>query len=548
MAEPCTTCNLRTKRVFSTVVNSDQSSTSVATPTTVSADGKYVLYNFTNTGASSVQGATGPVVGGIIYSVNCGTLNPIVTISPDMGFDSSLVVTNAKFRQFYVLEEVTSTNPTTQLQIKSFTFANGTLTPTGQSVFLGRNIVNLIGGFVPSTNFASGNLKAVLTPDSRYLILVYNTTPNVNSDLGDITISILNAQTLAEVGTTTVLNGTSTTIAGFSGLDNAFALINEKSRRPKDYFAISTGFFNLTGSIISGPFTVKIFKISPCGQPTLVKSVDVPQFVNTVVAYQPFCHYLPETLIMTAGQVAVLPTDNSILEDTSAVMSALPNDNRNLRIYSFDGRHLKLIIAEAFETGLVSSAFAQDAATFALVTTNQSYVPSVAQANPAFLTTEIGITQFYRICRRETHCTIEPLGKFTLAGATPTSPLFNPKGDLLFEGFASFENYVGSVAPGAAFVKNVSVLRILGDCIQNPFPPCKTKRECSTEISSSSTVDCPSSSDCRSCSSSSSSTCQPSSKPPTRQQNGKPPTRQQSGKPRQHLGKPRRHGGKPRHH
>jgi hypothetical protein len=509
MAETCTTCNLRTKRVYSTTVNSDQLATSAASPTAVSADGKYVLYNFTNTGISGAPGATGPLVAGIIYSVNRGLINPVVTISPDSGFDSAVVVTNSKFRRIYVLQEATSsTSPTTRLQIKSFTFINGTLSPTGQSVFLGRSIVNLIGGFITGKNFTSGNLLAVLTPDSRYLVVAYNSTSNITTDLGDITATVFDAQTLAEVGSTTVASGTNTTLAVFGGLNNAFALVNAKSQHPRDYFVISTGIVTTSSDTLTGPFTVKLFTISRCGQPTLVDSVNVPSFVNTTYAFQPACTYLTETLILTTGQVAVLPTDNSIFVDTSAVSSNISGDNRNLRIYNFNGKCLRILAAEAFEYGLVGSSWSPDASIFAVTTTNQELVPSPVQSDAVLVSSvEIGITQFYRLCDRgdcgdrgdrcdrvdcgnrvdrENRSTIEPVGKFTAAGAIPAAALFSPNGEFLFEGFAAYADYIGAVTPGVNYVKNVSVLRLGGNCIRNPFPKCKLEKECESSSSSSS--------------------------------------------------------------
>jgi hypothetical protein len=448
MSKRCTSCNLKQTRTYSALVNSDQSLASISTPTAVSENGKYVLYGFTNFGP--IPGATGPLIGGIIYAVtDCGVLTPLVTVSPDPGYDNQTVVTNSKFKLFFSIEEVTSNNATTSLLIKPFTFQDGLLTPTGKTATI-NNVVNLN---------INGSLLAQVTPDSKYLVVEYNTTTNTTTSLGDGVISVFDAETLQPLGTTVIRPGSPTQIAVFSGAITAFGLRN-KCGNVTDYVAVSTGLGTITppSNFVSapmGPFTVQIYKVS--GAPKLIETLETPQFVNTSVGYQPKCSYPHETLILTTSRAAILPTDNSIAVDTTASTSFIPGDNRNLRIYKFNGKNAELVIAEKFEYGIVGSTFAPDGRTFALSTLNGS---------PFNIPAQLGTTQIYRICERESGCwTIEPLGKFTAAGPSPASPFFSTNGRYLFEGWSAFfilQN--DGVSP--AF-KNVSVLRLGGDCVKN---------------------------------------------------------------------------------
>lgn len=501
MSAECTSCNLREVRTFTTFVNSDQGMFADAAPTAVSNNGQYVLYSFTNFGP--IPGATGPLVGGIIYSNNCGVLNPVVTFTPDSGFDNASPITNSQFQRIFLIQETTTNDLLTQLQIKAFNFNNGVLTPSGSSVFLSKSIVNVNLG---------GNLLAVLTPDSRFLVIVYNGTTNSSTSRGDGFITVFDAQSLAELGTTMVATGTATAEVIISGMINSFSLTS-KSGQITDYVALSTGLGTVTppSNFVVGltpPFTVKVYAIST-GQPVLIDTVNTPQFVNTSAGFQPFgistsskyinkipnfnnCGQnfvtpaLNKTLILTTSRAAILPTDNSLAINTGQSASAIPGDNRNLRIYSFNGKRLKLVVAEKFEFGLVGSTFAPDGRTFIVLENNGS---------PFNIPFQIGAAQIYRICKRNqennqneqvqrcnpctgqfiTKYTIEPLGKFTLAGPAAASPIFSSDGHYIFEGFASYAIDQTTGESGRAAFNNVSVLR-LSDCITDPFSCGKNQR------------------------------------------------------------------------
>jgi hypothetical protein len=463
----CKNCDLRTQRIFTTFLNSDLGASSLASVAAVSSDGRYVLYSFSN---FLEQTPTFDTVTGAVFSSNCGQLQLVDRFKVLQGFDSGLVVTNSAFRTIYLLEEVTTPDILTQLQIRAYNFNNGTIT-LSHTATLSRSILNQLT--------AGGTVIAALTPDCRYLVIGYNTTADFTVSKGDATLTVVDAQTLAEVGTTTFATGTSTQAVVISGMINSFGLVSKCGRRITDYVALSTGLGTIVPPNnfvegISGPFTVKVFNVT--GQPVLVDSVNTPQFVNTSTGFQPACAFLQKTLILTTARAAILPTDHTLARNPSGSLSAIPGDNRNLRIYKFNGKRLKLLVAEKFEWGISGSTFAPDGRTFMVATT---------EGTPLNIPSQIGDAQIYRICERAVNLnlkagqqqkktkkcyTIEPLGKLTAAAPTAASPFFSPDGHFVYEGFAAFDvKQSDSTLPG---FNNISVL-LLSDCIESPFPECK---------------------------------------------------------------------------
>lgn len=194
-------------------------------------------------------------------------------------------------------------------------------------------------------DYASGGLfnpnfsaqGGVFSPDGKFIVLSYLIDNTANNEIS--IIRVLNANDLSEVASTQVTGG--------SKGPNFF------SHNHDNYVALTTYggqfFFAFENSAAKPPSTLFVYKLQN-NQLILVDQAQLPQQAGV----PNFFESEGKTLIGVGTVRATLNGQQTIFVNNSNNPSFLPLDNRELRIYSFDGRGLKLILAN--QTGLTTSS------------------------------------------------------------------------------------------------------------------------------------------------------------------------------------------------
>lgn len=201
-------------------------------------------------------------------------------------------------------------------------------------------------------DFAAGNplnpalsgSGGVFSPDGKYIVMTYliDTTPDNQVSI----IRVLNAQDLSDVA--------STQISGGSAGPNFF------SHRKQNYVTLATCggsfFFGFENPSAAPPSILSVFKLENNNQLTFIDQAFLPQQGG-----------IPsigkrggKSLIGIGTQRATLSGEATIFTTNAFNQSFLPNDNNEARIYTFDGRHLKLFIARSTGVTTGSQVFSRN--------------------------------------------------------------------------------------------------------------------------------------------------------------------------------------------
>ncbi|MFI5343578.1 MAG: hypothetical protein ACHQUC_05085 [Chlamydiales bacterium] len=198
-----------------------------------------------------------------------------------------------------------------------------------------RVFTDFVGGN-PANPFYSA-LGGTFSDDGKYIVFSYliDGTPDHQKTI----VRVLDAEQLSEV--------THTKVHGGSPGSTFFSFNHE------NYVALTTYegefFFAFNNPLAAQPSKLKIFKFDD-KQLKCVDEALLPQQSGVPTTFSS----CGKVLIGIGTARAVLKGEETIFADNSGNQSFLPHDNRELRLYSFDGRRLKLVLAE--ETGVTTNS------------------------------------------------------------------------------------------------------------------------------------------------------------------------------------------------
>lgn len=255
-----------------------------------------------------------------IFANNNGKLESTAQLIGDLDFISiDNGFANRDFTRFTLIDDNPlpfTPNPNT-VRIRLFDIVNGNFNQLAERTF---------DDFLPGSIFrpffsAQGG---VFSPDGQFIVMSYLTTEAPNTTI----IRILKADDLlSPVASTTIIGGSKGPIFFSHCNENYVALT-----------AYSNFFFEFDNTSAMAPSNLLIFKFKN-NELTLIDRAPLPQQGGV----PSFFNDGNKTLI-GVGTVTAQPTgETSFFQFTQTF---LPNDDKELRIYSFDGCKLKLILAE----------------------------------------------------------------------------------------------------------------------------------------------------------------------------------------------------------
>jgi hypothetical protein len=419
-----------------------------------SPDSRSVLLDYT---LVPVEATTVP--GAEIFDISDGTLNHPIASFPnqDGTFGGLEAVASRDFTKIVLLDEnlTTGAPPTysTQLRVRVVSFNGSTVTP-GPSIVLADRIASAIND--------GGAYPAYFTDDNRFVIVGY-----IDDSLR-FKLILLNTSDLS------VASGPFTVATPSSGQGIVFNLyypfhLCSSSGLLTNYFIISYS----TGVIAPGtstvesptpPYNLIIYRVDASGF-TQITSTVLPQFVNTAEAFNPFNCCLHKTKILVTSRPTYLPGQPSLFSDTTGTQSG-NGETGNVRIYSFNGSDLKLLVSTNVDTTVLGTNWYIDGKTFGLYTTT----------GPQFGFTEgVDAMTFYQL-QQNADCSfgIQSIDKFVSTPPAATTPLFSPNGKFL----AIVGTQIPFVnTPTESAINNVVLYSVNSDL--PPFKcPSKYKKKC----------------------------------------------------------------------
>lgn len=199
--------------------------------------------------------------------------------------------------------------------------------------------VTIFNDYAPGdpNNASLSGAGGVFSPDGKYVVISYliDATPGSQITI----IRVLNANDLSLVASTTINGGSSGPNFFSHGGQNYVTLTSYGG----DYI------FEFENPAAAPPSTLFVFKLHSnelrlIDQTLLPQQAGIPNFFN----------HKGKTMIGIGTVRAVLPGEPTIFVSDVNNQSFLPKDNRELRIYSFNGRKLKLVLAR--QTGLTTAS------------------------------------------------------------------------------------------------------------------------------------------------------------------------------------------------
>ena len=207
-------------------------------------------------------------------------------------------------------------------------------------------------------------LSAEFSPNNNYIVFTYVITQPTTTVTSAVTkLRVVNAQTLVDV--------ISTTLQGYTNGARFFELCECKTKsgecqkgQYRDlYIGVPTIGLNISieGGVTStastalsfvGPSQLYIFQFSN-NKLTPIDAASLPSFTSDFQVFQPAYGCVPYTLILTGAR----PVDIERSIFTTLFTGFLGNDNRNQRLYLFDGVRLQLVYARAIPQSTVPIAF-----------------------------------------------------------------------------------------------------------------------------------------------------------------------------------------------
>lgn len=207
-------------------------------------------------------------------------------------------------------------------------------------------------------------ISANFSPDNKHIVFTYSTTIPTSTPTPAVTrLRVINSSTLIDV--------VSTTLQGYTNGAKFFELCECKSKsgecqkgQYRDLY-VSVPTIGLNYSLTStptstasstlqfvGPSQLYVFKF--CNNKLVpIDAASLPSFAIDFQVFQPSYGCVPYTLILTGGRAVDL--DQSVF--TALRPGVLGNDNRNQRLYLFDGVRLQLVYARALPQSTIPIAF-----------------------------------------------------------------------------------------------------------------------------------------------------------------------------------------------
>ena len=257
-----------------------------------------------------------------IFRNNQGTLQSVATLLGDTTFpiiDDGFA--NRNFTTFSFLDD----NNTDTVRLRLFDQNFNQKAVTTFSDFAPGDPNN------PSFSFLGGQFS----DDGKYIVVSYltNATPGSQQTI----VRVLDAQNLSLIASTQVSGGSPGT--NFITIDH------------ETYVVLTTYggdfIFSFENSLAAAPSTLFVYQLNH-NQLTLVAQAPLPQQASSPTVFSK-----GRKASIGVGTVrANLSGEETIF--TNSIPSFLANDNRELRIYQFDGCKLKLVLAK--ETGTTTNA------------------------------------------------------------------------------------------------------------------------------------------------------------------------------------------------
>ena len=413
-----------------------------------------------------------------LFANNNGKLSSIKTVPIDAFASNGSVGggnVNKSFTLFTVLDDNNINGATSIGRVRLFQINN----------FITPSATLLIQGIIPG-----GLSGGIFTDDNRFIIISYTTALDGVLHLAVLETSTLTILSVVDIqpspvgsppfpnNNKAVSNGPQTfqlctknrSKDNEDHKDNGCGCGSRHKHKNKDYdskyrsknyvvfgYATLFGPIGLTPSFIA-PAVFQVYRISSVGQLFLIDQVNQPQFP---VAYFGLSTKSGKTRILVGDRPALLLNQVTIFQNTTNIQTFIPGDNKNLKLYSFNGRNLKLKAEKGFDEGAIVSNFYpeenSDGHLFAVArsTGGQVNIPS-----------QLGIISFFNIspghcdncdndnCPRKLE--INPIEDTFFTPPFASSPLFGENGKWLVVGGGNQVTQNGG-APG---IFNINLYRI----------------------------------------------------------------------------------------
>jgi hypothetical protein len=325
----------------------------------LSSNSKLAIYNY------GPYDYAPDVPGFEIFNISNGQLMSILTFpSQDGDFASATGTATSDFRKVLVLDEDLNGSPTsTTVRLRLYNFEADTLN------LVATQTIDQVQPIYSGNQ--NGFYAASWTDDSKYIVLKY-----MNMS-GATIIQVLKGEDLTFVNDPVVVaeppppTPESEPIVIANG-PYMFRLC--KHGKQVNYFSVVwavAGALDTDGKTVLGiqpPFTWYIYRVNENGSLTRVKETVLPQFANTLAAFNPTTCCLEKTNILSLSRPTYLSEDQpSVFRDLSNVQSGT-GETGNVRVYSFNGEELKLLAYKNFDTTILggSGVWYPDGQTFAI--------------------------------------------------------------------------------------------------------------------------------------------------------------------------------------
>lgn len=249
------------------------------------------------------------------------------------------------------------------------------------------------------------------SPDSRYLATVYSSfslSPTPTTPVGILQVYDISGSTIVPVGPT-IQTPSYSSGASFFTLKSHHGV--------QTYLVNGATTFTGTNFLVlaaSAPSNVSFYSFHNGVLTQVGPSIDQPQEVAIVLPYT--FKTSKSTYVIVALALALNPGEPTTLDVTQTVppnnnSTFIPGDNRNLRIYEFNGSTASLANAKHIDASLLSAAWYPSGNVFALVytagltnlnnlTCSSSFVPSVQQ----------NVVQLFKLSCCKGHLQVNPYG------------------------------------------------------------------------------------------------------------------------------------------
>lgn len=235
------------------------------------------------------------------------------------------------------------------------------------------NLINTFSFTDLLANYPFCNVsKLAFTPDNRYFVFNYSQYTTTASSSA---ITVPGIMTVIDLSTSppTVTSKISTQSYSPGGSFFSLSECNRGCTSERLYLINSTTVFSGTNYLeltsTAAQITFYSFRkgiLTQIGTP-----IPQPQFIITLSA--PFTIKPEKSIkILIGTELALLPGEVTTTDITQTVppnnnFTFIPGDNRNFRIYEFDGKNAELIYAKHFDTGVLAGDWYPNGKEFALV-------------------------------------------------------------------------------------------------------------------------------------------------------------------------------------